>query len=226
MRLAAAVLVASLVLPCAATELEQSIDAGNGVMRTFLIHVPPGLDKGRPVPLVVVFHGGGGNAMNAARMSGMSAKADSEQFLVAYPSGTGRGSSGLLTWNTWGCCGPALDQQVDDVKFVRAMVGMLEREYSIDAKRIHATGLSNGGMMAYRVGCEASDVFAAIAPVAGALDTDDCRPAAPVSAIIFHGTADKDVRYEGGKPVTAFDRHERVDKPVSYAVDTFTRANG
>lgn len=228
MRLLAAILVASWVLPCAAnprTDFEESINV-DGRARTFLVHVPADLDKRRDVPLVVVFHGGGGNAANAARMSGMSEKADLGQFIVAYPNGTGRGSIGMLTWNTWSCCGPALDRKVDDVKFVRAMVRALSQQHAIDPKRVYATGMSNGGMMAYRVGCEAADVFAAIAPVAGALDTESCGPAEPVSAIIFHGLADRHVRYAGGKPFSAFDRHERVDKPVSYAVEVFTQADG
>jgi polyhydroxybutyrate depolymerase len=229
MRLVAAIVFALLAFPCTADPRSDSQEAIelDGVARTFFVHVPQGLDPKRPAPLVVVFHGGGGNAMNGANMSGMSAKADAGGFIVAYPNGTGPGAWNLLTWNTWRCCGYAFDQHVDDVKFVRAMVRTLSAEYAIDPKRIYATGMSNGGMMAYRLGCEAADLFAAIAPVAGALDTESCKPSAPVSAIIFHGEADKHVPYQGGKPTATIDRrHPRVDNPVSYAVDVFTRANG
>ena len=211
----------ALALPAWAAphgDVEESIGV-DGVIRTFLLHVPQGVDPRLAMPLVVVFHGGGGNGMNAANMSGMDDKADLGQFVVAYPDGTGGIGSRLLTWNTWGCCGRALENQVDDVRFVRAMVESISREYRIDPKRIYATGMSNGAMMAYRVGCELSDIFAAIAPVAGALDTDRCNPRNPVSAIIFHGTSDKHIRYEGGKPLVSLDiRHGREDKPVSFAV--------
>ena len=81
------------------------------------------------------------------------------------------------------------------------MVEDIARAQSIDRKRIFATGMSNGGMMTYRVGCEMADVFAAIAPVAGALDTDGCKPSAPVSLVAFHGKADQHVRFDGGAPV-------------------------
>lgn len=224
-RLALAFLLAAAACAWAAPQgdAEQSINV-NGAARSFLLHVPQGIDSRAAVPLVVVFHGGGGNGTNAARMSGMDDEADTGRFIVAYPNGTGRLGRALLTWNTWACCGPALDDQVDDVRFVRAMVESISREYRIDPRRIYATGMSNGAMMTYRVGCELSDIFAAIAPVAGALDTDDCDPRHAVSAIIFHGVADKHIRYEGGKPIVSMDRrHAREDKPVAFAVGFWTR---
>lgn len=205
---------------------EGSLDFG-GRRRTYLLHLPKGDDGKTARPLVVVFHGGGGNAPNAVRMSGMDLKADRERFIVVYPNGTGPVEGAFLTWNAWNCCGPALDDRVDDVGFVRALVEKLRREHAIDAKRIYATGLSNGGMMTHRVGCELSDVFAAIAPVAGALNTDACRPGHPVAVILFHGTADRHVRYEGGPPLETVDRrHPRVDKPVSYAVESWVKHDG
>lgn len=204
---------------------EHSLEVG-GRKRTYLLHVPRDHDGKAALPLVVVFHGGGGNAQNAVRMTGMDVKADKERFIVAYPNGTGPTEGAFLTWNAWNCCGPALDDQAEDVRFVRALVERLQREYRVDPKRIYATGLSNGGMMTHRVGCELSDVFAAIAPVAGALNTDDCRPDHPVSAMLFHGTADQHVLYEGGRPVETADRkHPRIDKPVAHAVQSWVKHN-
>ncbi len=203
---------------------EHSLNAG-GAARTYLLHVPAGAPSG-PLPLVVVFHGGGGNAASAVHMSGMDAKADREKFIVAYPNGSGPIAGALLTWNTWQCCGYALEHHVDDVAFVRAMVEEIARSNPVDRKRIYATGMSNGGMMTYRVGCEMADVFAAIAPVAGALDTDSCKPSGPVSLVAFHGKADQHVRFDGGVPLKSADlRHSRVDKPVSYAIDFWKRQN-
>lgn len=214
----------ALAAPASAQELdaEHSVTVG-GAARTYRLHIPVGAPPGA-LPLVVVFHGGGGNARNAARMSGMDAKADEAKFIVAYPNGSGPMAGGLLTWNTWRCCGYALDNRIDDVAFVRAMVEAIAREHAIDRKRIFATGLSNGGMMTYRVGCELADVFAAIAPVAGALDTEDCKPSAPVSVIVFHGKIDQHVPFEGGVPTKTVDyRHPRTDKSVGYAIDFWKR---
>jgi polyhydroxybutyrate depolymerase len=220
----------ALVLLCGlafAANTQRSITVG-GVTRTFEVHWPGGRVPNHPVPLVVVFHGGGGNAANAARMTGMDAKADREGFIAVYPDGTGRrpGATMLLTWNTWRCCGAALNQHADDVSFVRALVNELERDEPIDPRRIYATGISNGGMMTYRVGCELSDVFAAIAPVAGALDTDDCHPASPVSVIVFHGTADQHILFAGGVPRSSLDPHPRSDNAVAYAVDFWKKRDG
>ena len=221
-RIALALLAAALPALAQQGDEERSVAVG-AATRTYRLHVPAGAPPGA-LPLVVVFHGGGGNARNAAHMSGMDAKADREKFIVAYPNGSGRMKDALLTWNTWQCCGYALDNCSDDVAFVRAMVEAIARDHAIDRKRIFATGMSNGGMMTYRVGCEMADVFAAIAPVAGALDTDDCRPSGPVSLIAFHGKADQHVPFDGGVPARTVDlRHPRVDKPVAFAIDFWRR---
>ena len=213
--------LAILLAAMAATAEERSIVAG-GAARSYIVHLPGGRVPAEPAPLVLVFHGGGGNAANAARMSGMDAKADREGFIAVYPNGTGaRAGAMLLTWNAWRCCGTALDGRIDDVGFVRALVDSPARDYPVDRKRIYATGLSNGGMLAYRVGCELGDVFAAIAPVAGALNSDDCRTGPRVSVIAFHGMDDKHVLFAGGAPVTSIDRHRRIDNSVQFAIDTW-----
>jgi polyhydroxybutyrate depolymerase len=197
-----------------------------GRERTYLLHLPPAYDGKRLLPVVIVLHGGGGNAEGAVRMTGFSAKADREGFVVVYPNGTGRLKTRLLTWNSGNCCGWAMDKNVDDVGFIRALIDELVKTRAVDPKRVYVTGMSNGGMMTYRLGCELSDKIAAIAPVAGALDVDNCQPANPVSVIIFHGTADEHVLYNGGEPIRKADRHFRVDKSVSYAVSFWVKHNG
>ena len=79
--------------------------------------------------------------------------------------------------------------------------------------------------MAYRLGCELSDKIAAMAPVAGALNTDNPTASQPVSIIVFHGTEDKHVLYKGGPPLTSLDKAKRVDKSVSYAVSFWVKNN-
>ena len=87
-----------------------------GRTRTYLVHSPKGYDGKKILPLVLVLHGAVQGATNVERMSGMSAKADKEKFLVAYPNGTSR--SGLApTWNAGACCGYAQTNKVDDVGF-------------------------------------------------------------------------------------------------------------
>ena len=170
----------------------------DGIQRSYILHVPPSYDAALPMVVVLVFHGGGGNAENAVRMTAFNTQADQSNFLVVYPNGTGRLGDRLLTWNGGTCCGYAQEQNVDDVGFVRAIIADLQSVTAIDTHRIYATGMSNGGIMSYRLACEASDLIAAIGPVAGTQNIASCEPQEPVSVIHFHGTNDTHLPYEGG----------------------------
>src|SRR5262245_25377092 len=137
----------------------------DGVQRSYRLHVPSGLDAARAAPLVLVFHGGGGTPEQIERESRFSELADRAGFVVAYPEGhrrswnDGRGSDAVA----------AQRDGVDDVAFVRALIDAVSAQRRIDAKRIYATGISNGAMMSHRVGLALSPRIAAIAPVAGGL---------------------------------------------------------
>jgi polyhydroxybutyrate depolymerase len=197
--------------------------------RSYFLHLPPRYDGKTLLPLVVVLHGGGGGVQStgagmqpgAVVLTGMSLKADEENFIVVYPSGTGILRDKLLTWNSGNCCGYALKHNVNDVGFIAALLDKLEREIAIDPRRVLVTGISNGGMMAYRIGCELSDRIAVIAPVEGALNVS-CHPTSPVSVVIFHGTYDQNVHYDGGPAP----RHNRIDNSVAKAVSFWVGANG
>ncbi len=194
----------------------------DGRDRSYLVHVPPDVKSG-PAAVVLVFHGGGGNAENAVRMSHFDRAADRYGFVAAFPEGTGRLRDRFLTFNAGNCCGTALDDGVDDVAFTRALVEDLATVVPIDRKRLFATGMSNGGMMSYRLACEAADLFAAAAPVAGANNLDACRPSMPVALLAVHGTADRSVKFEGGRtgPAVRLDTHDRVDRSVEESIRPF-----
>jgi polyhydroxybutyrate depolymerase len=194
-----------------------------GRTRSYLLHVLPNYNATIPVPLVLVLHGATQSPASAERMSGMSELADREGFLVAYPSGTSRFGR-MPTWNAGNCCGYALNNNIDDVGFVRALIEKLKRDYNVDPKRIYVTGISNGGMLSYRLACELADQVAAVAPVEGAQNVD-CHPSAAVSVIIFHGTADRLVPFEGGS--TPFQLGpRRSDTPVKDAVAFWVKQDG
>ena len=198
----------------------------NGLKRTYLLHIPPGYDDKSQMPLILVSHGGGGNATNIATTTGFTSLSDREGFIVVYPNGTGRfWDDKLLTWNTGNCCGYALDNNIDDIEFIRTLLDALQQNLSIDPARIYATGISNGAMMSYLIGCEFSERIAAIAPVAGTMGMESCNPEQPVSVIIFHGTEDEHVLYNGGRPLKQADRHYRIDKSVAYCTDFWIKAN-
>ena len=166
-----------------------------GLQRTYHYLSPAG-HRG-PHPVVLVFHGGGSNAAATIRYTKLDQLAAREGFVTVYPEGTGR-LARILTWNTGFCCGHAEREGIDDVAFVRALVSDLQGQVDVDPRRIYVTGISNGGMMAYRLACEAPDLIAAIAPVAGTIALETCAPGRPVPVMHFHGTEDLFVDYEGG----------------------------
>jgi polyhydroxybutyrate depolymerase len=88
-----------------------------------------------------------------------------------------------------------MKQDVDDVGFIEAMIAEIGTGLELDSQRIYATGMSNGGIMAYRLACE-SDLFAAIAPVSATMLVD-CDPPHPVSLLHIHGGVDGSVPPDG-----------------------------
>jgi polyhydroxybutyrate depolymerase len=167
----------------------------NGTKRTYRMYLPKTYDGSSKRPLIIVLHGGAGDAGTAEWDSRMSEQAEKDGFLVAYPNGW------LRTWNADGCCGPARAKRIDDVAFIREMIEQCKRNLAVDPDRIYVTGISNGGMMAYTLAQELPDEIAAIAPVEGCMYQHGSALTAheePVSVMAIHGTADHVVPYQGG----------------------------
>ena len=178
----------------------QTLKVG-GVSRSYVVRLPDGLSKNsKPVPLVFVLHGGGGNAANAENMTGFTEKGRREGFIVVYPEGSGPIAGNLLTWNAQHCCAYAMKNDVDDVGFIRALLDDLSARYPVDPRRVYATGMSNGAMMTHRLGIELSDRLAAIAPVVGTVFGDEKKPDHAVPALMINGMLDKNVPHDGGAP--------------------------
>ena len=217
---AGALLAALLAAASRATATKTLSIMVHGGARTYLLHIPANHDPHKRMPLVLVLHGATQSPESAERMSGMSELADREDFLVAYPRGTGR----LPTWNSGNCCGYALNNTIDDVGFIRALIDELQRDYPIDPRRVYVTGISNGAMMSFRLACELSDKVAAIAPVEGAQNLE-CPPSSRVSVLIFHGTADRLVPFDGGS--TPFQvGGQRADTPVMETLAFWVKEDG
>lgn len=166
-----------------------------GSMRSFRVHVPRRYESGAPMPLLLMLHGGGGSARQFEEASAeMDPIAEREGFITVYPDGTGA----LRSWNGGGCCGAAVTNAVDDVGFVGALLDHLTAELCVDERRVFASGMSNGAIMAHRLACELSGRIAAIAPVSGTDMTATCEPQRSLSVLQIHGTADGHVPWDGG----------------------------
>lgn len=158
--------------------------------RSYLIHLPPSQAPGRPIPLLLVLHGAGGDAAGMAEHTGLTEAAVRRGYAVVYPNGVAR------RWND----GRGTSAQ-DDVGFIRLLLDSLGLDLPVDSGRIYATGISNGAGLAYRLACELPGVFAAIAPVAGAPAAaleERCAATRPISMISFQGTRDPLMPYDGG----------------------------
>jgi polyhydroxybutyrate depolymerase len=147
------------------------------------------------VPVVFVFHGWRNNA-SSFQPDGFKELADANGFLLVTPNGSGPGDD--TSWNAGGCCGFAAADMVDEAAFVRQMLSDLGTLVNLDPRRIYAAGFSNGAMLVYRLACEMSDTFAAVAPLAGTLFYTPCQPQQPVSVVHVHGLSDTVVPFAGG----------------------------
>lgn len=210
-----------------------------GVARTYLVH---DFARDVPAPVVIVLHGGGGDGDGAVDMTGFNRIGERERIIVVYPDGTGgqgrgrlaqiaRERIGLLTWNAGHCCAAAMTSKADDVGFISALIDALVASGRADRARIYVTGMSNGAMLAHRLGRELSTKIAAIAPVVGAVFGDEPAPQAPVPAFIIVGADDTTVPAAGGPLQTraALANEAAADRDVAPAIDQATywaRHNG
>jgi polyhydroxybutyrate depolymerase len=164
-----------------------------GKERTAIVHLPAGYAPPTPVPLVVNMHGSQSTALQQEGLTDMDATADTDSFIVVYPQGDIPAGSGY-EWNVPGQ--PLLGGRAvpagspNDVSFIEQLVSSLEQRYCIDMRRVFATGFSGGARMASQLGCDASTLFAAIAPVSGLRLPKPCLLTRTVPVVAFHGTAD------------------------------------
>ena len=144
-------------------------------------------------PLILALPGAGQTARDFAAYTGYSTLADKRGFSVAYPTATG-------TRPFWNISGDQAGKP-DDVAYLRRVIAAAVAATCADPARVGVTGVSNGGGMSARLACDASDLVAAAAPVAGGYGSlPDCRPSRPVPILEIHGEIDHVVPYRGAGP--------------------------
>ena len=179
-------------LAAASGSVQDTVRSG-GHSRVVIVHVPAGYTGKAPVALVLNLHGSQSTARAQEAFSGMDATSNADGFIVAYPQALIPDGSGF-DWNipgvplVTGKLPPA--SAADDIAFLTSLVLDLEAKYCVDPHRVYATGMSGGGRMSSQLACDASQVFAAVAPVAGLREPTPCPAARAVPIIAFHGTAD------------------------------------
>ncbi len=164
------------------------LKVGN-LKRAYNLHVPSSYNSKKPIPLVLAFHGVGGNGKEMAKMTGLSQLAEQSGFIVVYPD---------AIRNHWDARRSNQPETTNDVGFISALIDDLGQRYTLDPRRIYVTGFSNGGTFAHRLACELSNKITAIAAISATMPENvsrTCQPVKPISVLLMHGTNDAIIPY-------------------------------
>ena len=190
--------------------------------RRAILYVPESFGTDRPV-VWLAYHGAGSSAEHMVEFCHLNQLADEEGFAVVYPHGSGR-TQAAGTWNGGPMCGYAGRQNIDDVGFTQQLIDHLRKNWFDPATCFFPVGMSNGGLMCYRLAEEISHEFVAIGCVAGSMAFSTCSASEPVSIVHFHGTEDDFVPFDGGIGRRSQTRMAFV--PVPECIAAWVRNNG
>ena len=189
----------------------------DGNARSFIVYLPTGYNNAGKMPLIFAIHGGSGTPEGMINIANFKTIADRDKVVLVYPAGI---------QNNWNDGRPTTPNQlgINDVSFFNQMCDYMINNYSVDGTKIYATGISNGGFMSSRLGCELSNRIAAIAVDAATIEATtiapNCNPGRPVPAIYIHGTTDPLVPFTGGTVSpgaggTAISHFQAIDKWIT-----------
>ncbi len=210
----------------------------NEQTREYVLYIPESYDGNSAVPVIINFHGFGGNATDFMNETNMRALADKEGFIIIYPQGSCLNGS-----SHWNPSLPGGDNKstADDYGFIDVLINEIAANYNINQKRIYACGYSNGGMFAYGLAQNKSNLIAAIGSVSGAMIETTPNPTRPIPLINIHGTNDGVLPYEGSNDYSSiestlnywinFNETERsptIDRNASngLTIEKYTYGNG
>ena len=167
----------------------------NGQTRRYVLYKPDSYDANQPTALVMSLHGFADWPMHHMRVTGWNRIADQEGFIVVYPMGTGF----PLRWNAHS----EIEEDGSpnkDIIFLQALIAEMQDSYNIDPHRVFVNGLSNGAGMSNLLACSLGSQIGAVGGVAGAylLPWEACATDDPIPVMLFHGSEDPIVPYEGG----------------------------
>jgi polyhydroxybutyrate depolymerase len=168
---------------------------------------------------VIVLHANTQTGADMITRTAWPTVARRENFAVVFPDGLNHSWADLRPNNMR--AGRIPPHGTDDIAFIVKLVEKLVADGSADPKRIHVTGISNGGAMTMTLVCKRADLFAAAASVIMNLTEQSanlCRPSRPVPMLMMNGTADPLIPYNGGRGTSRFaaDGFWSADKTLAF----------
>ena len=153
------------------------------------IFVEPERLKRTPRSAIIVLHGAtNGLGRRIQANLGLDEWLRGSGAVAVYPDALEGG------WNVTGEAGP------DDPAFLRALAARLVADGVADRRKIFLMGVSTGGMLALRIGCQSSDYLAGVGALIAGLPAKlaaGCKPP-PLAFLLMNGTANPLVPYQGG----------------------------
>lgn len=162
----------------------------DGVERTFYLHLPANFDDSEALPLVIGLHTAASSGRAMAVLTGLDKAADEQGFIAVYPN-----SGELFGWNDGRQNAFSREVPFDDAGYIAALIDHMVENYNADPAKVYLVGWGGGGLLAYRMVCEMSAKFEAIA-VVGVLMWDEHRqdcgsePTESPKLLLLHGTDD------------------------------------
>lgn len=169
----------------------------DGLERTYRIYDPKSSGK---KSLIIGLHALGGSSRRFSFFTGLHNVTD-ENTIVVYPDAVPANKKGLQAgWNSTYCCGSGLENNIDDIGFILALIDKLIRDYDIDQSKIFITGFSNGATMAQYLVTEYPKKFAGIAAISGSVGVKEkvLKPSTAIPILLAHGMRDASIPFKGG----------------------------
>jgi len=177
--------------------VDKTFKDSSGTEHKYVLFVPHDYKKDKPTPTILFLHGAGETKQKEGAKAKGSPKMPVEvgigpaikkrektfPFLTIIPQaptfGWGAGSAGG--------------------KLALAILEEVEKDYSVDKKRIYLTGLSMGGMGTWSHAVTTPEKWAAIVPICGRGDPKQAEKIKDLPCWAFHGDADTAVNVSGSR---------------------------
>ena len=167
----------------------------DSIEREYYLHIPDNLPNN--APLVMVFHGYSGNALNTMKTTNFNQLADQNGFVVCYPQGLIDKEDNAFWQVSYTF---HKDFEVDDIKFVGKLIENLQSEYKLSKTNVFMTGFSNGGDFCNLLSCETDGLFKATAPIISCFMEEfynNCQKANPIPTLMLNSTKDSITLWDG-----------------------------